>query len=275
MDNVEARARPIPNTMESAFRAREQYNDLFPDKEAKAAAFDRLAGRYYLQNFGTFPKAEIDLLMFDAYLERLYAQEDATENDFSDYTLSKLLGITQSRVRSLKERKELKYPSSYDWKEAFVAVVDKATYHNGKIEIYLRDIRLHTELCNIVQELGSYSETQMTRQLLVVTPPVFIDLMIKASESDLSKREAREVLARILSDNEIYGDAYLHGEKSFAELIRGLAPEAAEGIVLAVVSAIPGIGPFVSAGVEKLLTEIKSSLLSKRKTKKKIEKGGK
>ena len=74
--------------------SKEQYENLFPDDKSKAKAFDLLAENFYHQNFSTMAKAEIDLLMFSIYLDRIRAQSKEPEKVSGDYALSKVLGIT-------------------------------------------------------------------------------------------------------------------------------------------------------------------------------------
>lgn len=89
--------------------SQEKYEELF-SLEDKAKAFDMLAQNYYFGNFGTMQKSDFDLLMFSIYLERILEKSEDEIETFSDYELSKLLGITQSRVSTLKVKKQLRYP---------------------------------------------------------------------------------------------------------------------------------------------------------------------
>lgn len=72
--------------------------------DEKAAAFDKISALYFAQNFGSTSKADFETLMFSEYIE----QHIKHGLPYDDYTLSKELGLTQSRIRALKERKELK-----------------------------------------------------------------------------------------------------------------------------------------------------------------------
>lgn len=235
------------------------YNLLFPNEETKAAAFDRLAKMYYINNFGTFPKAESDLLLFSEYLERAMACcED--EDKYSDYSLSQLLGISQSRVRSLKEKKELKYPREYSWQEEFWKVCEKAEYENGKVRLYLRDNRLYTDLCHMLETLGSYSETTLTRQLIVVQPAAFVDLMVAASD-DGDKKAMRAKLQEILEKNKIDPDQYIEKDKTFREMLKSAGGAIAEEVLAQALGEVAGKG--VYKGVNKLWGEVQASIKKK------------
>ena len=65
--------------------------DNFP-KENKAKALDFILDEYFKQGFGTMTKSDIDLLIFSA-INRFSNIKDKT-----DYSLSKRLKITQTRI---------------------------------------------------------------------------------------------------------------------------------------------------------------------------------
>ena len=88
--------------------AKEIYNELFKDED-KVKAFDKIAEKYYFSNFGSTSKTDFETLMFSIYIEQLLKKNQVDYNAYSDYTLSKQLGITQSKVSNLKVRKEMLY----------------------------------------------------------------------------------------------------------------------------------------------------------------------
>ena len=97
---------------------------MFTGKE-KEKAFDRICERFFKRNFGTMSKPDMETLMFDIYIEHLLDHE----LPFDDYTMSKTLGISQSKIRNLKVRKELQYPrENFDWIAGFAVDLKKASY---------------------------------------------------------------------------------------------------------------------------------------------------
>lgn len=107
------------------------WSDFFPSDEAKVEAFDRIAKSYFEHNFGRMKKEDVDLLMFDilcnAVRDYVKAGDDAqnlyaSSSPYSDYQLSHLLGITETRIRSLKEKDGLIYrpleAEDDGWREA-------------------------------------------------------------------------------------------------------------------------------------------------------------
>ena len=97
MDEKRGREKAIEN-YEKLFQTFEGNEDI----EGKAQAFDKLAEKYYYCNFGSTSKADLDVLMFSIYIERILDKSQKDFNSYSDYTLSKNLGITQSKISNLK-----------------------------------------------------------------------------------------------------------------------------------------------------------------------------
>lgn len=175
-------------------RAEETYKHLFPTESVKAEAFDKIAELFYNCNFGSTTKMNIETLMFSIYLERILDEKGPENfNAYSDYTLSKALCITQSRVSNLKIRKELLYPYiGFEWKKSFELLSKKAIFEDGKIKLYIPDKNLFFEIKNAIEEVGGFVEIQLTPSLLQVNLPYFLDLILaidgNASRTDLIKK---------------------------------------------------------------------------------------
>ena len=95
----------------------------------KVAAFDRIAELFYDRSFSSTSKSEIELLMFSFYMEAIIRanQRDDGVIDYvkcSDYEVAKQLGITQDRVRTLKLKKQARYPVAFDWQKSLESIKD-------------------------------------------------------------------------------------------------------------------------------------------------------
>lgn len=213
--------------------SKKKYEELFPDNESKAQAFDKIAEKYYLCNFGSTSKADFDVLMFSVYLEQILKKEESQMNKYSDYTLSKSLGITQSKVSSLKVKKQLLYPfDGFDWKVSFERVCKNARYENGKIKIHIPDKNLYIELKNAVEENGGFVEVQLNPTLLQLSPEHFINLMVSITNDkgrDEYRRELRKELRAQNKDTE-YFDSMPLG-KAVKESIKEFGPDLVLGII--------------------------------------------
>lgn len=170
------------------------YEELFSSVEAKANAFDEIAKQYYFCNFGSMSKTDLDTLMFSIYIDRILEQEEDDFNAYSDYTISKELGITQTKISNLKVRKQLKYPyEKFDWRKSFARICQNARFENGKIKIYIPDKNLYLELQNVIESKGGYVDFALNQKLLVLSPEYFVDLMFEISDEE-DRKELQEAL---------------------------------------------------------------------------------
>ena len=225
--------------MNNIDRSRKRYEELFPDDSSKAEAFDRLAQKYYLCNFGTTPKADIDLLMFSIYLDRILDNSEEDIKMYSDYTLSKNLGITQNRISSLKEKKQLIYPySGFVWEKSFLRISENARYENDKIKIQIPDRNLYLEIKNAIEEMGGYIDVQLNPSLLQISPEYFIELLMSISDEDDRKVFRKKLRKKF---NEQKDDVeYFNSEPTSCVIKRQIKDIGIEAALNIVLSCIPG-----------------------------------
>lgn len=169
-----------------------------PDEGAELLT--QLSQLYYNNNFGSTGKADLDTLMFSAFYEhRLNAGEPC-----DDYTLSKILGITQSRVRSLKERKQLKYPRrNFAWEEEFAVAVENAKYDKSDhyIKMIIQDVNVMNEVRNFIEQRGWFDECSLNKKLLRIPLDCFVDICSKGSAfEDVFSNEAKSNIAKLKSE---------------------------------------------------------------------------
>jgi len=214
----------------------EKYNELFDTKEKKAAAFDKIAEKYYFSNFGSTSKSDLDVLLFSEYLERCLS--DA--KPFDDYSLSKQLGITQSRIRTLKERKELLYPhDNFDWRVPFAESIKNARFDESDhyVKIPVQDVNVLIEARHYIEEKGWYDECSLNKKLLRIPFDCFVELFDEDNElSKALSSEAKERVERISkSDNAI--SAFLNDftKDGLKRFLMGASKEA----ILAVLGCLP------------------------------------
>lgn len=211
----------------------------FNDEE-KIVVFDKIAALYFDKNFGSTSKADLETLLFSEYIEHCMKNNIP----YDDYHLSKELGITQSRIRSLKERKELKYPyNAFDWKKAFADSVSNAKYDETDhyVKFIIQDINVMNEVRHFIEEKGWYDECSLNRKLLRIPLDCFTEICIgDESMSDIFTMEAKENIKRVAnSDNEIMklvNDFSKDGLKSFLM-------SATKEAILAVLPYLPFGGP--------------------------------
>lgn len=158
-------------------------------EQEKAQRFDEIAAHFYSQNFGQMSKADIELMMFHIYINKMISSivaDDGTVDysQCSDYRISKELGITQQRVRNLKIKNQLMYPIAYDWMKAFAKLTENARYEGktGRVLINIPDPNLYLEIQNFIEEKGAFVEKQLNSKILQLRAEYYIDLIVSLED---------------------------------------------------------------------------------------------
>lgn len=143
--------------------------------DEKAMAFDLIADSFYKRNFGTTSKTDLDCLLFAILLKHCREHH----RDFGDYYLSKQLGVTQSRIRSLKQKSALRYPSiidNLDWQREFVQCIKDAKYDDVSklVKVCVRDVNVLIEIRHFLEEQGGYDEYQLNPKLFQCRLDLFL-----------------------------------------------------------------------------------------------------
>lgn len=239
--------------------SKERYEELFSDESIKARAFDKIAKQYFYSNFGTMQKSDFDVLMFSLYIDRILETSESDMSTYSDYKLSKDLGITQSRVSALKEKKELKYPyPKFDWKKSFERIIENARYENGKIRIHIPDKNLYLELKNAVESNGGIIEVQLNSKVLQLSPEYFIDLMFAISDEN-DRKNMRKELKKKLDEKNI--DTQYFDRKSIGDILKDNSMSVSADIVAGLInSCIPYAGPVISTIFKTMYKKISENL---------------
>lgn len=235
------------------------YDKVF-SSENKAVAFDRIAEHYFQRNFGTMSKSDLETLLFDIYLERLL---DKQEN-FDDYTMSKQLGITQSRVRTLKVRKELQYPrQGFKWEEAFVESICKATYdeQTKSVEVPIPDVNVLAELRYYMECRGWFDEYRLNPKLFQCRIGFFLELCKSLSNEEIIvSDEAKSKLRELNSANKGKFATAIQEivSGSVKEGLKDLTLSASKEVVLEVLKLIP-FGGLAGQAISALETVIENA----------------
>ncbi len=240
--------------------AKERYQELFDD-DAKIKAFDQLAEKYYCMNFGSASKTDLDILMFSLYIERILEKNQNDGEKYSDYTLSKLLGITQSKVSSLKVKKELLYPyEKFDWREAFKRYSENTVYENERIKLYIPDKNVYIEVKNAVELMGGFVEVQLTDKLLQIRPEYFVDLLIELSDST----DRNELRRKLKKEFERKNQDIQFMDKEFAKSLSGQGIEIISLLIDIASEFLPGPIGHVAKNVGKVISASSQMRINKR-----------
>jgi len=188
-----------------------RYKDLFPDDKSKADAFDKIAVQCFAGNFGKMTKVDYETLLFRLYLNQNIQLNADNVTAYSDFRLSKELGITQARVRSLRMQKELRYPGENpDWRKVFADCVKNARYDEVKhlVKMSVPDVTVLTELRHFVEEHGWYDEYQLNPKLFQCRLDIFIEICTHLEKEtgyhldDVAKKQLLELKDEVGNDKE-------------------------------------------------------------------------
>ncbi|MBR4345768.1 MAG: hypothetical protein IKP75_02360 [Oscillospiraceae bacterium] len=205
------------------------FNSLFAENEIikkKAEAFDEVAKMFYEQNFGTATKAEIELKMFSIYIEAMlerYRSQDGVMNfnACSDYNIGKTLGIPQDKVKTLKVKKQARYPYRFEWRDSLLSIKDRIIYDEdkNKIIIPMPDPNLYNEIRNFIEEHDGYIEIQRGSNVMQMRPEYFFILLYSAIDDQEDKENIKkEFLKQLKEKNEDNSISDIHTDKELAEI---------------------------------------------------------
>lgn len=157
-------------------------------KEEKAAIFDEIMDKYLTNGFHSMTKGEWDTYLFHVLFQYLSVHD---KGNTSDYRLSKMLGITQSRIRNLKIREGLVYRATdyeNNWKTFFSGYIENALYdkYSGVIKMNIPDVNVLSEVRNFMEENGWYDEYQLNPKLFQCNLGIFLQLCEKIEPAELS-----------------------------------------------------------------------------------------
>lgn len=227
----------------------------------KSSAFDFIIGEYFKLGFGSLNKSEIDLIFFSALLKY------GDIGDTSDYALSKLLKITQSRVRNLKVKNGLKY-ASIDKSSIEKFFLEKAQYarveKDGKrISIPIFDPNIYLELENLIEKGNGYVEAQLNPKIFTIRIDQFLNLIIRfQSESDnrkvedLQKDYFKKIKEIAQKENKFKGKIDTNSLSSFNDIQKMVLEKGVDVGLDLILGAVPG-GIFIKKLTETILNTIK------------------
>jgi len=159
---------------------------------------DRIRECYFKNNFGNMSKSDLETMLFHCYVEN----EKRAERPFDDYTLSKQLGITQSRIRSLKERSALKYPEDKpDFSGGILSLIKSAYYNkvDKKIHCFINDVNAQIELRHLLEERDCFDEYSLNPRVMVLTPNAFLKLCDNDGDFNSTLQENKKLISAELT----------------------------------------------------------------------------
>ena len=150
----------------------------------------------------------------------------------SDYELSKQLGITQSRVRTLKQLKYKKYDNFNDgwWKDEINNSLVNVHFdkNNNTIRFIVDDINVKEEVIHYIESRGWYDDTTLNKKLISIPLQCYLDIFID-DDTFMTKfgEEERKKLEEICNNNNIADD----DKKTILEFAKDFSKDALSDIL--------------------------------------------
>lgn len=193
------------NNKETHMTNNEMYKSLFQNFD-KAEAFDELAELFYNRNFATASKSEIELLMFNFYLNATidFYKNEQNVLDYtkaSDYQMAKQLGITQEKVRNLKVKKQARYPVEFKWQESLESIKDNIRLDGKRIIIPVSDPNLRIEIKNFINENGGFVDVESGKDYLRVRIEYYLMLMYYTLDIENQKKFCKAIKKQLKKNN--------------------------------------------------------------------------
>ena len=232
---------------------------IFTDEE-KILLFDKIEKLYFHRNFGSTSKSDFETLLFSEYVN-CCARRGLT---YDDYSLSKQLGITQSRIRALMERKELKYPSNSDddwWIYELVKAVKHAKYDSQDhyVKFIIQDVNVMKEIRHYIESIGWYDEISLNRKLIRIPLDCFTEICLQDEKlSELFSRESREHILALYKENTNDSDLKCFIDDFTKEGLKAFLMSASKEAIGLVLQALPfgGLAKVGFGAIESIISKM-------------------
>ena len=141
--------------------------------------------------FGTMQKTDYESVLF--YVLMLNGFGDKT-----DFELSRLLKISEARVRNLRYKCSLEYPIDEDYDKQLRNILAKATckWDGKRIQFSIPDKMLRLYTNNLLEADGNFTDSSFNSSIVSLTPMDMVDLMRKlcGEESNQHYEEIRKLV---------------------------------------------------------------------------------
>ena len=173
---------------------------------------------YLSGSFGSMSKSETEILIFHLLSKHF-------ENS-SNYEISNLLKISETKVKNLTLNAHLRYPRQsgdeivretlVDIAKKFSAIYDE---QNGEVKIHIQSSVQKREMINAINKLGSFADYGLNNEILKIR----INTLFSLFEKFLDKEKFKDTVQIYLKDKKLnekqFFDA-LNNSQRFIEMIK-------------------------------------------------------
>lgn len=153
----------------------------------------------FTKRFGSFSKSDYEVLMFSIY-------RDLQMESCRDYEMSLALGITESKVRSLRVKSQLCYPKELNWKDELCKALSKGNLDKKEltITIMIEDPSVHNLLKNIIEK--TYGTVRLSLNSKLMTLPVESYLLLAMELEEDKETVLQKLNQKWQQDNKNAGE---------------------------------------------------------------------
>lgn len=173
---------------------------------------------YLSGSFGSMSKSETEILIFHLLSKHFEIS--------SNYEISNLLKISETKVKNLTLNAHLRYPiqsgdeivreTLVDIAKKFSAIYDE---QNGEVKIHIQSSVQKREMINAINKLGSFADYGLNNEILKIR----INTLFSLFEKFLDKEKFKDTVQIYLKDKKLnekqFFDA-LNNSQRFIEMIK-------------------------------------------------------
>jgi len=189
----------------------------------KDKLFDRVnQAELFTKRFGSFSKVDYEVLMFTVYL-------DSLKEPAHDYDISLDLGITETKVRSLRVKSQLLYPREINWVNELALSLEHGVYDSGTITITIEDPSVLNRIRHEVESKYGMVGLSLNSKQLMLPVESFLILAACAEQDpdETLQRLNTELLEREAIEKSIqkqrFGSRFLKGVNDIGTVVQNVA----------------------------------------------------
>lgn len=187
-----------------------------------------------LERFNSISKSDYDVAFFHVLMENGYGEK-------SDFELSRLLMLTETKIKNLRYRCNLVYPMDENYERQLMDILQNAAYKRdgNRIQFCVKDKMLRSYANNLLTEDGNFADSSFNSDIISLTPMDMVDLMVKLYDGNKNndyeqvRKLVRNSMDKSMKDFPMSkSEAIKQGAKDFVKDVVGrIAPRFSEFLV--------------------------------------------
>ena len=148
----------------------------------------------FSKRFGSFSKSDYEILMFTIFL-------DSLKKPANDYDISLELGITESKVRSLRIKSQLAYPKKLNWQDELLAAMQNYYFDPSAntLTIMIEDPSVQNLISHKIEQAHGIVKLAFNKKHLELPIGSYVMLALEAEKEQGSDKAEKDILKEINS----------------------------------------------------------------------------